>query len=234
MNSKFCPDCKNIKNILDFNKSRNKTGHYTYCKMCARRRSKEYRIKNLDLLKEKSKYRYWNGGKEKSLAANRLYHLKNKEKRNRVSREISERDKEKIKIRRLQNKERNNKINRDYARIRCQNDPLFKFKKNIRRSTSEAFSKGKKNKKSLEILGCSLEHAFLYIESLFKPGMNWSNYGSEWHIDHIIPLASAKTIEETEKLCFYTNLQPLWARENILKSNKMDWKPNTTIYSDQT
>jgi hypothetical protein len=50
--------------------------------------------------------------------------------------------------------------------------------------------------------------------------MNWSNRNL-WHIDHIIPLASAKTEEEMIKLCHYTNLQPLWAIENMSKGSKI-------------
>jgi hypothetical protein len=50
--------------------------------------------------------------------------------------------------------------------------------------------------------------------------MTWDNR-SEWHLDHIIPLSSAKTEEELYKLCHYTNLQPLWAVENMKKGNKI-------------
>jgi hypothetical protein len=50
--------------------------------------------------------------------------------------------------------------------------------------------------------------------------MSWENYG-KWHVDHVIPLASAKTPEDLIKLCHYTNLQPLWAIENILKRDKL-------------
>jgi hypothetical protein len=65
-----------------------------------------------------------------------------------------------------------------------------------------------------------MEEAFAHIESKFKPGMTWENYG-KWHVDHIIPLSSANTTGELEKLCHFNNLQPLWARENMRKSDKM-------------
>jgi hypothetical protein len=60
------------------------------------------------------------------------------------------------------------------------------------------------------------------MEAKFVDGMNWDNIG-EWHIDHIIPLSSAETEQETIKLCHYTNLQPLWAFDNLSKGNSLDW-----------
>jgi len=60
------------------------------------------------------------------------------------------------------------------------------------------------------------------MEAKFVDGMNWDNIG-EWHIDHIIPLSSAETEQEIIKLCHYTNLQPLWAFDNISKGNRLDW-----------
>jgi len=60
-----------------------------------------------------------------------------------------------------------------------------------------------------------------YIENKFTIGMTWENYGrGGWEIDHIIPISSAKTKEDVLKLCHYTNLQPLWWRDNLKKSNK--------------
>jgi 5-methylcytosine-specific restriction endonuclease McrA len=58
------------------------------------------------------------------------------------------------------------------------------------------------------------------MESLFKEGMTWDNYG-EWEIDHIIPLSSSNSEKELNKLFHYTNLQPLWAVENLKKKNRM-------------
>jgi len=76
-------------------------------------------------------------------------------------------------------------------------------------------------------LGCSVEELKSWLESQFKPGMSWDNYGFRvWHIDHIRPCASFDLSDiEQQKQCFhYTNLQPLWARENIQKKDKLVWK----------
>jgi hypothetical protein len=70
------------------------------------------------------------------------------------------------------------------------------------------------------MLGVDWEVAKVHIERQFTKGMNWDNQG-EWHIDHIIPLASANNKEELIKLCHYTNLQPLWAEDNLSKSDKI-------------
>lgn len=114
---------------------------------------------------------------------------------------------------------------RNYKRKRFNSDPIFKLKCNLRRSISHAFSGKRKSKKSVILLGCSFEMAKTYLASLFQPGMNWDNYG-KWHVDHIIPLSTANSVEELEKLWYYTNLQPLWAKDNLHKSDKLNWKNN--------
>jgi len=133
---------------------------------------------------------------------------------------------EELQLHRKENIQKFNAYQASYARKRRKNDPLFKLKSSLRRNTSEIF-RGKIHKRTLELLGCSFEEAKKHLESLFKCDMNWDNYGFYgWHIDHIIPLASAKTQEELEKLCHYTNLQPLWAKENLIKSDKMPLEGN--------
>lgn len=78
----------------------------------------------------------------------------------------------------------------------------------------------KKNTHFVEYIGCDRDTLLNHIESQFQQGMSWNNM-SEWHVDHIIPLSSAKSEEEMYTLCHYTNLQPLWAVENIKKYNKI-------------
>ena len=75
-----------------------------------------------------------------------------------------------------------------------------------------------------QILGTDARGAKAHLEAQFQPGMSWENYG-QWHVDHITPLASAKTPEELVALCHYTNLQPLWAADNIRKGAKIERRP---------
>lgn len=87
----------------------------------------------------------------------------------------------------------------------------------------------------MELLGCPLDVAKNHIEKQFKDGMTWDNHG-EWHIDHIKPCASYDlNIPEEQKKCFhYTNLQPLWANENLSKSDKWESKDLPTERADNT
>ena len=77
-----------------------------------------------------------------------------------------------------------------------------------------------KNNKTFEVVGCTPEELKNHIESKFLVGMSWENQG-DWHIDHIIPLSSAINEDEIIKLCHYTNLQPLWALDNMKKGSKL-------------
>lgn len=110
---------------------------------------------------------------------------------------------------------------------RLAEDEMYRFTVMVRKKVQTAFTRRKvlKQKQTIEILGCSIEQFREHIASQFKDGMSFDNYG-EWQLDHIIPLATANTIEEVEKLCHYTNYQPLWAKENRQKSNKLDWNGN--------
>ena len=107
-----------------------------------------------------------------------------------------------------------------YDKHRKLTDSLYKLKCTLRSRINKAF----KNKnyikgKTLELLGTDLQTAKLYLQNKFSDGMTWENHG-KWHIDHIIPLSSANTEEELIKLCHYTNLQPLWAVDNLKKGDR--------------
>ena len=119
-------------------------------------------------------------------------------------------------------REENKEARNAYEKSRSKSDPIFKTARLLRNRTW-AILKNKKfsrSQSSSEYLGCSFEQLKTHLEAQFQPGMTWENQG-QWHVDHIISLASAKTIEEVYALCHYSNLQPLWAAENISKGAKV-------------
>jgi hypothetical protein len=113
------------------------------------------------------------------------------------------------------------KATKNYLQRR-KDDVNFKLVTLLRTRLNRALKKNWKVGSSIKDLGCTIEELKVHLEAQFKPGMSWSNHG-EWHIDHIVPLASVNLSDREDflKVCNYKNLQPLWARENILKSDRI-------------
>ena len=94
--------------------------------------------------------------------------------------------------------------------------------RSVFRNTFHNYTDKKKNKKTEDILGCSIKVFREYIESQFDEKMSWDNYGRNgWHLDHKVPISLAQNEKDVYKLNHYTNFQPLWEFDNIYKSNKM-------------
>jgi hypothetical protein len=110
----------------------------------------------------------------------------------------------------------------NYRRRRLKRDPLYKSRLRMRSLIGQVFIRMNYTKKSkcTDILGINWDGFKIHIESNFKEGMTWDNYGM-WEYDHIIPISIAQNEEELIKLNHYTNFQPLWKEENKLKSNKI-------------
>jgi len=102
-------------------------------------------------------------------------------------------------------------------------NPAFQLKRNLYSRIRIALLGIAKSKKTAELLGCSLEYFSGWLEAQFKPGMSWENYGQGWHVDHRKPCASFDLSDPAQQqICFhYTNLQPLWAIENLQKGAKV-------------
>jgi hypothetical protein len=101
--------------------------------------------------------------------------------------------------------------------------PTYKVIRNVRTRLRELIKN--RSIQTSELTGCTGKELVGYLEAQFKPGMTWDNYGIDgWHIDHIRPCASFDlTDPEQQKQCFhYTNLQPLWAADNLAKSDKWE------------
>lgn len=192
MEEKKCNICQIIKPLGDYSKSsQHKSGFRNYCKECQNKMSKKYREKMSVELKIKRK----------------TFALENPEKIKEWSKRTYQKHGKRI------SKERYEKV---------KSDPIQYLKVLMRRRIRGILQSKNLNKKlpSKDIVGCEYNELKLYLESKFIDGMNWENQGA-WHIDHIIPLSSAQTEEEIYKLCHFTNLQPLWALDNIRKSNKI-------------
>ena len=101
-------------------------------------------------------------------------------------------------------------------------NPQFRLSENLRARTILALKGEIKSGKTIELLGCSWLELRAHIEKQFGTGMTWENYGA-WHVDHIRPCASFDLSKESEqRMCFhFTNLQPLWAQDNLSKGKKM-------------
>lgn len=106
---------------------------------------------------------------------------------------------------------------------KLKSDNLFLIKYRLRHSISDGFYRLKKFKKlkTNKVLGSDWETVKIYIQNQFIDDMSWDNF-DKIHIDHKIPLAAASTEFEIIALNHYTNLQPLWAEDNIRKSDKYD------------
>jgi hypothetical protein len=209
---KCCTSCKEIKHFKYFYKGKGyKDGYRSTCKDCV----KKYQEDNKESKKEYLK-NYKNKNKNTLKEKNKEYRIKN------IDRIKDWRSKNQEYLKKYR---QNNKLNfRLYIKRRSENEPIFKFKNNIRRLILHSFKRGGKNFKKIDrtevILGCTVEYFLNHISEKFKEGMGFENHG-EWHIDHIIPLAFAKTEEEVVKLNHYTNFQPLWAKENLSKGKKI-------------
>ena len=152
----------------------------------------------------------------------REYHLKNAAAIFERRRLYRQKNAAKIKLAKqkygVENRE---KLSKALANRRA-NNPIARMANSMRRSIRRYLDVGQKGEmSSFEIIGCSKDDLRKHLESKFRDGMTWQNYGKHWHIDHIVPLISSKSVDEIKRLCHWTNLQPLTAFENISKGAKI-------------
>jgi hypothetical protein len=112
---------------------------------------------------------------------------------------------------------------RRYCKERYYNDVNYRLAINLRNRLNIAIDRGYKAGSAVRDLGCIISELKTHLESLFEPGMTWDNYG-KWHIDHKKPLNKfdLSNYEDLKEACNYKNLQPLWAEDNIAKSDSYD------------
>lgn len=130
----------------------------------------------------------------------------------------------------LANKSARHKWAAAYLRRRAEENPSFGVYRRVVRKMNDALAKhlaGRRvtsKSQIVEWLGCEWTEFMSHIERQFAPGMTWSNHGqSGWHFDHIRPLSSFDLTdrEQLKQACHFTNVQPLWAADNVRKGAKI-------------
>ena len=184
--------------------------------------NREYQQQNKEKLAAKQrKYRQQN--KEKFAAYIREYYQENKEKKDAYNREYQQQNKEGIAAYQRKYRQQNKEKIAAYVRQRRRLDPEFNLLCRLRKrmwNAVKAAGLDKKCASSSELLGISPQGLKEWLEAQFTEGMTWENR-SDWHVDHIIPCdAFDLTVDQNQRICFwYKNLQPLWATQNLQKSN---------------
>jgi hypothetical protein len=241
METKVCSKCGKKKETCDFRKRKDsKDGFRSECKECSHLVWKNYRDMNSEIIKKKKKDDYKKNReeilnkvkkyREQNIVNIRLKDMIRSKERYKSNPEILKSYYEKNKKSILTYKKKWSKKNyqkikeqkKEYYKNRNDNDFIFNLRNRMRSRLYNFLLKNNivKTNKTFDIVGCTPQFLKEHLENQFIGDMGWDNRG-EWHIDHIIPLSSAKTEEELYKLCHYTNLQPLWAEDNLKKSNKI-------------
>jgi len=190
---KICPKCNIFKDLINFSKDKSTTsGYKCYCKDCCKIIKNTY---------------------ESQMVGNKIC-LKCTTLKSITSYYICKTNKD----------GRDSKCKKCiqlYKKEKYHSNIEYKIGEICRKRLTKALHGILKYESTLSLLGCSTEKLRIHLESQFTNGMSWENYG-EWHIDHIIPCSKFDlTIEENQKKCFhYTNLQPLWAKDNLSKGNR--------------
>ncbi len=207
---KKCSTCKKVLLVSEFSVCKSwKDGLSYQCNECKNKTWKKYYDENSEELNGKTKIR------------NDKNYQHNLEKYRNYRHEWY-----------VSNKDKRKSYMSDYIKARMKTDIEFKLVFNLRRRLRSAVigQKTTKANHTMDLIGCSSDFLKKHLESKFRDGMSWKNYGKKhnelrgWEIDHILPCSSFNLIDEIEQYkCFHwTNLQPLWREENISKSARIN------------
>jgi hypothetical protein len=227
--TKICTKCNIEKNIDSFGiDTYKKDGYLSNCKTCRSEYDKIYHAENAeDIRKRKNKYyqtevgqeyrqkyskKCYQQNKEQLLLDNKLWREENKEYRKQYYKNYSNNNREKINA---------------YDRKRRKSSVKIRLDEALSRQISASLRKFGSSKKNIgweKAVGYTVTQLIKHLELKFKPEMNWDNYGSYWHVDHIVPKSWFKYSsceDEAFKKCWsLDNLQPLEATENHKKGNR--------------
>lgn len=190
--TKICSKCKNNYPESKFVKDKTHSDNLSsQCKNCRSKKNIKYRLNN----------------KQKLLKYGKAWRLKNPNYMPQY---------------RVENKEKLTKQQNNYWNNRYKTDSTYKLINSLRNRILLAIKNNQKAGKTIDLIGCSVKKLKQHLESQFTNGMNWGSQG-KWHIDHIKPCSSFnfKDPKQQQKCFHYSNLQPLWAKDNLSKSNKI-------------
>lgn len=220
--AKLCNKCGKIKEMEEFGLDKNSPDGRRYeCKKCRSLHEEHLYHKSKDRYQKRIK-EYKDKNREKVRACGRKYYQDNKQKYSDYKRDNIDR----VRIWAARHRDKFKKKYPDYYKEyfckRRKIDYTFRITCNLRARLNSALHGRNKSNRTKEIIGCPIGNLMRHLESKFLPGMSWDNYG-EWHIDHIIPCSTFDlSNEEEQKKCFnFSNLQPLWATDNLRKGNKV-------------
>jgi len=197
---------KNIEKIIEYKKNY----------------SKKWRKKNIERKKKSAKLWYKNNA-EITKARSRERYKNNIEEERKYRKEYYKKNAKKIYKKQKEQRAINPYYNL-WFRNRRKKDPMFRLNCNIKTAISMSLKGNKNGRHWEELVGYTLKDLMIHLKNLFKESMSWDNYG-EWHIDHIKPVSSFNFTsykdKEFKECWSLENLQPLWAKENIKKGNKL-------------
>lgn len=244
---KICSKCgRELNEIMFYKDKSKKDGLATVCKECRSAYGKERYQKvikpNLEKINEDRmlRRRTDNEYRERVNAYKRKRHAENREADNKKNKEWYENNKERVnaaqkawyennKQKHYEDGKRWIENNRDkfneHKRERIKNDEVYHLKVNLRCAIGKSFSRTNHIKESYsqDILGCTIEEAKEHLEQTWFDNYGTPYNGEPVHIDHIIPLATAKTKEDVIKLCHISNLQYLKPEDNLRKKDSLCW-----------
>ena len=213
---KNCIGCKLNFSISFFNKNRrSRDGHAEYCTSCVQIKSKNRYIKHKDRIDKASK----------------KYYVENREK---IRKQVRDSNIGEVREKRNSKKREYNKsvVGKEKAKLwyekQMRESIQFKIKKNLRTRLNSAvrYSGVKKSSSAVKSLSMKIEQFIAHIESLFKVGMTWDDYGKElgkWNFDHYIPLSyfDLSDTRQSEIANHYLNILPSWSIDNYTKNNRI-------------
>lgn len=222
---KRCSKCKKEKASEEFYRNKGKKdGFKCQCKKCEKEYDREHKVQKAARMKE-----YYQKNKEHFRAYEKEYARTHKVRKSDMMKEYRKGRKDHISAYNKDYNSRHLVQSAVHRRMRKATDIQYKLQLGLRKRFYMALKNNQKKGSAVRDLGCTISEFKFYLEGQFQDGMSWDNWGPAsterrtWHIDHKIPLAffDLTNREQLLKAVHYTNLQPMWAMENLTKKKKI-------------